>query len=94
MVGFFLVGLLIIVWELLTEIWPLLLSGLAMCLLARWVAIPVALAAATDARDRLRHERARRQIDRIASQTSRTMLDAALARAEVVERRAMKIRDR
>lgn len=92
--GLLLVGLLIVLVELLAALWPLLLVAAVGfvfgCLLVR----PRSAAAQREAREALRHERARREIDRIALETSRAMYEAASARADAIEGTAVEIEPR
>jgi hypothetical protein len=89
--GLLLIGLLIELWNLLTELWPVLVAMLVLYGLWRWVALPAWDARAREARDRLRHEQARREIDRIALEASRAMYDAALNQGDVIEGTAVEI---
>lgn len=82
--GILLVGLLIEAWELLTEVLPLLLAAAGLYVALRWLLVPLAYARASEVRDRLRHQRARRELDWIALQASRAMYEAALARSNPV----------
>jgi hypothetical protein len=88
------VGLAIDVWHLLVGLWPLLVVVVALSLLCRWVVLPTRDARVQDARDRLRHERARREIDRIALEAERAMYVAAEARGDVIEGTAVEVTDR
>ena len=74
-----LVGLVIRLFELLVDVWPFVV--LAMAAIVFWcrVIAPGLEYRAREARDRLRHEQARRQIDRIAFETSQAMHEAAVA---------------
>jgi type VI protein secretion system component VasK len=85
------VGLAIDLWHLLSGVWPLLLVVAMLWLLWRRLALPLMEARAQAARDRLRHERARREIDRIALETSRAMYAAATRGGEVIEGTATKV---
>jgi hypothetical protein len=85
------VGLAINLWHLLSGLWPLLLGVAVLWLLWRLVALPLVEARAYAARDRLRHERARREIDRIALETSRTMYEAAARGGDIIEATATEI---
>ncbi len=71
--GLLLIGLLIV---LFAKLWPFLVAGLGVfgvwrCLLA------LRVAEERERRDRLRHARARQEIDRIAAATAQAMVDAA-----------------
>lgn len=84
-------GLVITLWEWLSAVWPLLAAVAVLWLLWRLLAQPL-LAAQTQAdRDRLRHERARREIDRITAETQRSMYDAALRHGDVIEGTAVEV---
>ncbi len=83
--GLLLIGLFIELWDLLSPLWPVLLATVAVYVVWRWVLLPKWEAEAREAREQLRHDRARREIDRIAIETSRAMYDAALTRGEVIE---------
>jgi hypothetical protein len=85
------VGLAIDLWHLLSGLWPLLLVVAMLWLLWRLVVLPLMDARAHAARDRLRHERARREIDRIALETTRAMYAAATRSGEVIEGTATKV---
>jgi hypothetical protein len=85
------VGLAIDLWHLLSGLWPLLLVVAMLWLLWRRLALPLIEARAHAARDRLRHERARREIDRIALETSRAMYDAATRGGEVIKGTATEV---
>lgn len=89
--GLLLVGLLIELWDLVTELWPVLVAMLALYGLWRWVALPAWDARAREMRDRLRHEQARREIDRIALEASRAMYGAASRHDEVIEGTAVEV---
>jgi hypothetical protein len=60
-------------------------------LLWRLLALPLIEARAHVARDRLRHEQARREIDRIALETTRAMYAAATRGGEVIEGTATEV---
>lgn len=85
------VGLAIDLWHLLSGVWPLLLVVAMLWLLWRHLALPLMEARAHAARDRLRHERARREIDRIALETTRAMYAAANRGGEVIEGTASEV---
>jgi hypothetical protein len=89
-----LVGLAIELWHLLSGLWPLLLAVLGLYGFCRWLVATHLHARRKAARDRLRHERARREIDRIAGETRREMYDAALRHGEVIESTAVEVQDR
>ncbi len=85
------VGLAINLWHLLSGLWPLLLVVAMLWLLWRRLALPLMEAQAHAARDRLRHERARREIDRIGLETTRAMYAAATRGGEVIEGTATEV---
>jgi hypothetical protein len=85
------VGLAIDLWHLLSGLCPLLLVLAMLWLLWRLLALPLMQARAHAARDRLRHEQARREIDRIALETSRAMHAAAARGGEVIEGTATEV---
>jgi hypothetical protein len=88
------VGLAIERWHVLSSLWPLLTAvtvGYGVC---RWLAPLRPAPRPRDACDRLRHERARQEIDRIALQTRRGMYDAALRHGDVIEGTAIEVKDR
>jgi hypothetical protein len=88
------VGLAIELWQLLSGLWPLLLAVLGLYSFCRWLVAAHLHARREAARDRLRHERARREIDRIATETRREMYDAALRHGELIEGTAIEVKDR
>lgn len=85
------VGLAIDLWHLLSGVWPLVLVVAMLWLLWRHLALPLVEARTHAARDRLRHEQARREIDRIALETSRAMYTAATRGGEVIEGTAAEV---
>jgi hypothetical protein len=85
------VGLAIDLWHVLSGLWPLLLVVAMLWVLWRLVALPLMEARAHAARDRLRHEQARQEIDRIALETSRAMYAAATRGGEVIEGTATEV---
>lgn len=88
------IGLLIDLWHLLIGLWPIVVVAAVLWLLWRHVVLPLVEVRAHAARDRLRHERARREIDRIAIETRRAMYDAALDHGDVIEGTAVEVKDR
>ncbi|MBA3809896.1 MAG: hypothetical protein H0X28_16105 [Solirubrobacterales bacterium] len=86
-----LVGLLIELVELLAPYWPLILAVTAVYGVWRWIIFPAREARAIEVRDRLRHERARREIDRITLETSRAMCEAARNHGDVIEGTAVEV---
>ncbi len=87
-----LVGLLIELVELLAPYWPLILAVTVLYAIWRWIVLPAREARAIEVRDRLRHERARREIDRIALETSRAMYEAARNPGDVIEGTAVEVK--
>jgi hypothetical protein len=85
------VGLAIEVWQVLSSLWPLVVIVLALYGLCRWLIAPYLHVRREATLDRLRHERARREIDRIALETRRAMYDAALCHGEVIEGTATEV---
>jgi fatty acid desaturase len=85
------VGLAIEIWQVLSGLWPLLLVVAMLWVLWRLVALPLMEARAHAARDRLRHELARREIDRIARETTRAMYAAATSSGDVIEGTATEV---
>jgi hypothetical protein len=90
------VGLAIEFWRLLSDLGPLILAVLVGMAVARLMLAANArcFARAAEAREHLRHERARREIDRIALDTRRAMLDAALRHGQVIEGTANEVKSR
>jgi len=88
------IGLAIELWHLLSSLWPLLLAVLAFYGFCRWLVAALLHARREAARDRLRNERARREIDRIALETRRAMYDAALRHGQVIEGTAVEVERR
>ena len=88
------VGLAIELWHLLTQLWPLALSVLVIGGAIRLgVALTLVRTAHTqEFRDHLRHEQARREIDRIAAETELAMYEAATQREEVIEGTAVEVK--
>jgi hypothetical protein len=86
------VGLLIDIWHLLIDLWPFVTVAAVLWLLCWWVVLPTRDTRRQEARDRLRHERAWREIDRIALETSRAMYDAALRHGDVIEGTAIEVK--
>jgi hypothetical protein len=92
--GLLLIGLLIELWELITRIWPVLLIAFLVYLFGRWVLLPAWDERAQEMRDQLRHEQARREIDRITLEASQAMCDAALRSGDFIEGTAVEIKRR
>ncbi len=84
------IGLAVELWHLLAELWPLVIVAAALYVVARLAAYHWR-ASAAEARDRLRHERARRDIDHIAAATELAMYQAAAHRSEVIEGTAIEV---
>jgi hypothetical protein len=80
--GLLIIGLLIL---LVVKAWPFLLAGVLVFVLWRFVFLPAREARERELRNRLRHERARREIDRIASEATRAMYAAASRSGEIIE---------
>jgi hypothetical protein len=95
--GLLLVGLLVEIliklYDLLIVLWPFLAVGLALVLLWLWVLVPLLEYRAFEARDRLRHERAQREISTIERGAIRAMFDAA-QRADVIDGTATEVERR
>jgi hypothetical protein len=85
------VGLAIDLWHLLSSLWPLLLVLAMLWLLWRLIALPLMEARAHAAHDRLRHAQARREIDRIALETTHAMYAAAACGGEVIDGTATEV---
>jgi uncharacterized membrane protein YagU involved in acid resistance len=69
-------GGLLLIW-LLIKLWPVLLVGLVILVLWCLVVAPLRDREAARTRDRLRHERAQREIDHITHAAPRAMFEAA-----------------
>ncbi len=66
-------------------LWPYLLGLAGVLLLWRCAVVPLRAEHARDIREQLRHEHARREIDRIAAETTRAMHAAATRGGVVIE---------
>lgn len=78
---------------LIVKYWYLVVGALVLYLVWRWGVEPWRQARAWEAHDRLRHARARREIDRIAFETARAMHQAAAhASGDVIEGTAVEVR--
>jgi hypothetical protein len=88
------IGLAIDLWHLLVELWPFVVVVAALGLFFRWIVLPARDARLREARDHLRHQRARREIDRITIETRRAMYDSALHHGDVIEGTAVEVSDR
>ena len=89
--GLLIIGLFIELCELVAKLWPALAVGVVLYISWRWLVVPAREARALEVRDRLRHERARREIDRIALEASRAMYDAAWSNSDVIEGTAVEL---
>ncbi len=69
--------LLLMLVMLIVKYWHLVVGALVLYLVCRWGIEPWREARAREAHDRLRHARARREIDDITFATARGMYDAA-----------------
>jgi cbb3-type cytochrome oxidase subunit 3 len=92
--GLLLVGLLIEFAEVVAVFWPVLLFLVVFYACWYWACRPVSVRAEREAREALRHEQARREIDRIALETSRAMYEAAIQHADVIEGTTVEIERR
>jgi hypothetical protein len=88
--GLLIIGFLIELYELVASIWPYLVAGVAIVALWCFVAVPLLEYRAREARDRLRHARARQEISAIEHAATRAMFDTAQA-GEVIEGTAVEI---
>lgn len=88
--GLLILGLIILFLEALAPWWPWLLA-LALIVAVWWLVGRLWRDARAAERDRLRHEAARREIDRIALATQRQMFEAARSHGEVIEGTAVEI---
>jgi hypothetical protein len=82
------ISLLIVVGVLMlvAQYWPLLVAGLVLYGVWCWGVAPYREARARQGRERLRHARARQEIDDIATATARAMYEAAAAtQGDVIE---------
>jgi len=75
---------------LVVKFWHLLAAALALYCLWRWGIKPYREARAREVRERLRHARARQEIDDITFATARAMCEAA-AHDEVIEGTAVEV---
>ena len=88
MAGFFILLVLI----LLVHYWYVVVGGVAICALWCMVVVPLREHEAELARDRLRHEHARKEIDAIALVTTWALLKVAGNKPEAVDGRAVERR--
>lgn len=80
---------------LAVRFWPFLVAALVLYGVWCWGIGPWREAQARQARERLRHARARREIDEIAFATARTMYEAATtSSSEVIEGTAREVQRR
>ena len=86
--GLLLIGLLIL---LVVKLWPFFVAAAVLFLIWRFVIAPANDARAREVRERLRHERARQEIERIASETTRAMYTAATRSGEIIEGHAEEV---
>ncbi len=83
----------VMVVMLIVTYWHLVVAGLVLYALWRWGITPYREARARQVRERLRHARARQEIDDIALATARAMYEAAAtAPGEVIEGTAIEVR--
>jgi hypothetical protein len=81
----------LMVVTLLVKFWPVVVAALVL-VAVWWVIAAWREARALQARERLRHARARREIDEIAFATARGMYEAAaIADGEVIEGTAVEV---
>lgn len=79
---------------LVVKFWPFVVTALVLYAVWRWGVAPYREAQARQVRERLRHARARQEIDDIAIATARAMYEAAAApQGEVIEGTAVEIRE-
>jgi hypothetical protein len=91
--GLLLIGLLIELFELLVSIWPYLAAGVALVAVWCLLVAPLLEYRAREARDRLRHVRARQEISAIEHAAIRAMFEMA-RNADVIEGTATEIEPR
>lgn len=85
--------LVLMVVMLLVKFWHLVAGALVLYLVWRWGIEPWREARALEIHDRVRHTRARREIDDITLATARAMHEAAAeAEGEVIEGTAVEVR--
>lgn len=70
---------------LVVKFWHFLVAALVLYGLWRWGIAPYRQARAREVRERLRHARARQEIDDITFVTARAMYEAAAAQDDVIE---------
>jgi hypothetical protein len=77
---------------LVVEYWPIVVAALVLYGVWRWGVAPYREAQARQAREHLRHARARQEIDDIALATARAMCEAAAAtQGGVIEGSAIEV---
>lgn len=82
----------LMVLTLIVKFWHLVVAALVLYALLRWVVGPWQAARSRASRDRLRHARARQEIDDIAIATARAMCEAAAAtQGDVIEGSAIEV---
>jgi flagellar biosynthesis/type III secretory pathway M-ring protein FliF/YscJ len=86
--GLFLIGLLALI---ATKLWFYLLVLVALLLIWRFLVTPARDAHARELREQLRHEEARREIDRIAVETTRAMQAATRRGQDAIEATAIEV---
>jgi uncharacterized membrane protein YagU involved in acid resistance len=85
--GFFILLVLI----LLVHYWYVVVGGVAISAFWHLVVVPLREHEAELARDRLRHEHARQEIDRIALATTQAMCEAARSDTNVIDSTAVEV---
>jgi len=86
--GLFLIGLPAL---LVIKLWPYVLALVVLGLLWRFLVMPVHDVYARELGDHLRHEEARREIDRLAVETTRAMQAAAKHGSDVIDATAVEV---
>jgi hypothetical protein len=80
---------------LIVKFWHLVVAAVVLCGLWRWGIGPYREARAREVRERLRHARARQEIDDITFVTARAMYEAAAAaQGDVIEGTAIEVGQR
>jgi hypothetical protein len=83
----------VMVLTLIIEYWQLVVAGLVLYALLRWVIDPWLTARSRESRDRLRHARGRQEIDDITFAAARAMYQAANAAGDpIIEGTAVEMR--
>jgi uncharacterized membrane protein len=78
---------------LIEALWPLLVAAVVLAGAWMLIVVPWLDRRAAEARERLRHERARAEIDRIALRTQREMYEAARRYGRVIDATAVEVSD-